>query len=275
MDSRTPEQIREHYIVEKELATRLKSAPRELRRKLYSEVYDELFRRLPHHPQLSRKISAKESQANVDYQMKVLGRFLKPGTRYMEIGPGDCSLAIAAADRVEQVLAVDVSGEITRASAFPANLTLVLTDGTAIPVAAASVDVAYSSDLIEHLHSEDALEQTRGIFAALAPGGIYVCVTPNRLGGPWDASRSFSRTAEGFHLREYSISELARMFRKCGFRRVGVLLGVRGRFILVRAGLVALAERAVSLLPHTWRKTAAQRFLWAGYIRMVAQKSRN
>ena len=50
---RTPEQLRHHYEVERELADRLRSASREERKQLYAGVYDELFRRVPDHPQLT------------------------------------------------------------------------------------------------------------------------------------------------------------------------------------------------------------------------------
>ena len=53
--NRTKENIREHYDVEKELAHKLRNATKEERGKLYSSLYDELYRRVPHHPQLRKK----------------------------------------------------------------------------------------------------------------------------------------------------------------------------------------------------------------------------
>jgi hypothetical protein len=40
----TPDQRRAHYEIERELASRLRSAAKEERRTLYSSLYDELFR---------------------------------------------------------------------------------------------------------------------------------------------------------------------------------------------------------------------------------------
>ncbi len=54
-DPRPVEQIREHYEIEKELADRLRLSSRAERRQMYGRVYDELFRRVPHHSQLTRK----------------------------------------------------------------------------------------------------------------------------------------------------------------------------------------------------------------------------
>ena len=40
---------------------------------------------------------------------------------------------------------------------------------------------------------EDAVEQLRHLHAALAPGGVYLCITPSRLTGPHDISYLFDR----------------------------------------------------------------------------------
>jgi len=56
---RTYEELKEHYEIEKELAEGLRNSTKEQRRKLYSSVYDELFERVPQHPQLTRKVDAE------------------------------------------------------------------------------------------------------------------------------------------------------------------------------------------------------------------------
>jgi hypothetical protein len=55
----------------------------------------------------------------------------------------------------------------------------------------------YSKELMEHLHCDDvdpAVEHLPGA----RPSGVYVCITPNRLGGPHDISRNFDDVATGF-----------------------------------------------------------------------------
>jgi len=63
---------------------------------------------------------------------------------------------------------------------------------------------------------------------ALAPGGIYLCVTPNRLYGPSDVSGYFYDIATGFHLREYSARELSRLFTEAGFARTHFYVSPHG-----------------------------------------------
>ena len=141
---RTIEQIREHSEIERALADRLRSASKEERRRLYSPLYDELYRRVPLHPQLTMRMSPSETADAVSSQMKLLRPFLKQETVFLEVGPGDCTLSLEATRFVKQVIAVDVSAQITTTPRSPANYQLIISDGSSIPVPPNSVDVAYS-----------------------------------------------------------------------------------------------------------------------------------
>jgi SAM-dependent methyltransferase len=110
---------------------------------------------------------------------------------------------------------------------------------------------------MEHLHPEDALAQLRQIYQALAPGGVYVFFTPNRLSGPHDVSRFFDTAASGFHLKEYTTWELDATLRGVGFRRVRVPFQVRGLVRLVPAWPICAMERVVALAPRRVRRALA------------------
>lgn len=241
--------LRQHYEVEKELADRLRHATREERRILYGTVYDELYQRVPHHPQLMRKSSPELTHAALYPQLRILRRYLRAETVLLEVGPGDCSLSIAVAPRVRQVYGLDVSQKITEQLSLPSNFTLILSDGSSVPLPPDSVDVAYSNQLMEHLHPDDALEQLAGIWRALRPGGVYICITPSRLNGPHDVSQHFDSEAKGFHLKEYTVGELNRLFRRVGFRKVQSLIGRHGLFVPVPVAPVLAGEKALELLP--------------------------
>jgi SAM-dependent methyltransferase len=261
-DVRTAERIRAHYEVERELADRLRHAPREERRGLYSLVYDELFERVPDHPQLTRKGSAEDTRVQVGLQMRFLRHFLRPGLTFLEIGAGDCALSAEVARTARHVYAVDVSESISSLVGRPANLEIVVSDGVSIPVEAGSVDFAYSNQLMEHLHPEDAFEQLRNIVRALAPSGRYVCITPNRLSGPHDVSSHFDREATGFHIKEYTVTELARLFRAAGFAQARAYAQARGRVAPVPGPLAAGVEGAIGALPFGARRQLARAFPW-------------
>jgi SAM-dependent methyltransferase len=191
---------------------------------------------------------------------------------FLEIGAGACAVSLAVAQRVKQVYAVDVSNEITSHVKPRPNFQLLISNGTNIPVPAGSVDVAFSNQLMEHLHPDDAAEQLTEIHTALAPGGSYLCFTPNRLTGPHDISRGFDATATGLHLHEYSVRELTRMLRKVGFARAQVYFP--SRHVLAPVSPVTAIESALTTLPAgLCRSLASGKLLRALLgIRIVATK---
>jgi SAM-dependent methyltransferase len=273
-EQRSIEQLREHYVVERELADQLRSAKKEDRRRLYACLYDDLYKRVPHHPQNTRKVDINAQRSSLTGQMKLLQRFIKSDTTFMEIGPGDCSLSKEVAIRAAKVFAVDVSTEITKNTSFPPNLELFLSDGSSIPVPINSVNVAYSYQLMEHLHVEDACEQIRNIHAALVPGGYYICVTPNKLTGPHDISKYFDEVATGFHLKEYLTFELADIFKKLGFSKVKAAVGIRGFYLFLPVSPIRWIETSMMFLPVKLRWQIAKVFPFRSMlgINLVVQK---
>ncbi len=246
---------REHYELEKTLAARLKTAPREERRTLYSEVYDELYRKLPNHPGNVQKQSEEVTAASVRGQLRFVSPFIDSKSVFLEIGAGDCALTRAVAARVAKAYALEVSAEIAEGSSMPVNMELMITDGLQIPVPRGSVDVIFSNQVMEHLHPDDAFEQLKNIHQALASDGLYVCLTPNGLSGPHDVSSHFDTEPTGFHLKEYTITELAALMKQAGFRRIGVIVSLKFRAIAIPAGLVRPFEAVFSRLPHRTRNT--------------------
>lgn len=259
-ESSNPELL-EHYLVERELADRLRNAPPEARAKLYTEVYDELFRRVPHHPQLQAKTRAEQAERRrrkVEGQLRFLRRYLDRSVSFAEIGAGDCALSLRATRYAGHVYAIDVSRQITSGVALPPNFSLVLTEGPSVPLPEGSVHFALSEELMEHLHPDDACEQLRDIHRVLAPGGRYFCSTPNRQLGPGDVSRYFDEEARGLHLKEYSARELLSLFLEAGFMSVQFLVGARGRYAAAPYPLVAALERAMGGLPRPVRRMAQE-----------------
>jgi SAM-dependent methyltransferase len=265
-DSRTAAQILEHYRVEKELADRLRQAPPEARGALYATVYDELFRRVPHHPMLRRSESSERRHAALDWQLELLSGFLHPDVTFLEVGTGDCALAFEVAKVVKTVYAVDVSEASVRPAATPPNVQRILSDGSSVHVPTGSIDVAYSNQLMEHLHPDDVVRQLKNIVGALAPGGVYLCITPNRLNGPHDISGYFDDVATGLHLREYTVSELRHLFRQVGFSKIVMFAGGGGRYWRCPVVVATLCERVLQMLPSRLRKAIARRSLVRGLI---------
>ncbi len=244
-------QLRRHYEIERALAHRLRSASKEARPGLYPQVYDELFRRVP---ELQRAGDPQTQQHVVGLQAQILDPFLTPETVFLEVGAGDCALALHLAATAAEVYAVDASSEVATDFEAPENFQLIRSDATALELDDDSVDLAYSCHFLEHLHPDDAVDHAAEVRRVLRAGGCYVCVTPNRLWGPHDVSRHFDHVPTGLHLREYTHSELARVLRRAGFGRVEVLRGIGRPPRRVGLGLYHAVEGVLGMVPARWRR---------------------
>ncbi len=270
----TDDQLYEHYKIEREIADRLKNATPEERKGLYPVLYDELFRRIPHQPLLQRTKDKKRQSEKTEKQLKRLRGFLGKEKVYLEIGPGDCHLAYSVAEHVKKVYAVDVSSEQPRAEKAPSNFEHIISDGVGVNLPPGSVDIAYSNQLMEHLHPDDAFEQLKNIYRVLAPGGMYICVTPNRHMGPHDISRYYDDESKGLHLKEYTNGELYDILKKAGFSGVSALRHIGGFYFQVPAFLILALELPLGWLPYGIRRTVARGLLFKDLLSlcMIATK---
>ena len=273
---RFPEQLREHYEIEKELAYRLRTASPEQRRHLYGRIYEELFRKVPHHPQLIATQNSNTSLSLLADQLQIIRPFIHAGCRMLEIGCGDAAIARAVAPFLTAVYALDVSPSIMQLSSkVPKNLIRITFDGYSLPLRETSIDFAYSNQLIEHLHPDDAREQLHAIYRVLKPGGKYLCITPNRLSGPYDISGYFDPVATCLHLHEYTVFELADLFASAGFCRLRIILGAsrRLRFSLTPLPVV-MVEKILLRLPSQYAVACARKIPLGALriIRLVGEK---
>ena len=255
--ARSPERLRAHYRVERKLADRLRRAPdAESRRRIFATMYDDLFREVPDHPRLRAGAEAlAKRERDIGWDLAQLRPYLEEGCTFLEVGAGDCALSARVAEGASTVYAVDISDQAVRP--LPPNVKLCLSDGRSIPVPEGSVDLAFSDQLMEHLHPDDALAQLANIRRCLRPGGAYVCVTPNRLYGPTDVSGAYDEVATGFHLREYSLREVRDLFSRAGFRDLEVFVGARGHYARTPAAPLEAIESALERLPHRARRRIA------------------
>lgn len=271
-ETRSPEELVFHYNLEKELATRLRHADREERRRLYPQLYAELFEKVPYFSM--RKSDTWSRQRKVAKQLKFLARFTSFEKTFLEIGAGDGALSVELCKAFKQVYAVDVSDQMKEDVVFPSNFELRISDGISLPLAPETVDVAFSNQLMEHLHPEDAQEQLENIFKALVAGGTYIVITPHLFSGPHDISMYFDDVATGFHLKEYTVRELASLLRAVGFSKVYPYAKTSGAYVRSPLWPAVMLERLVAPLPHRLRKRVFQVFPFRQALRMrlVARK---
>jgi SAM-dependent methyltransferase len=252
-EKRPVESVIAQYEYERAMAHRLRHATREERRSLYSEVYNALFQHFPDHPELTRRDTA-ERRARLRRRFEYIRPLLKPDSVFLEIGAGDCLFAYQVAQLVRKVYALEVSAEkVATPPPELSNFELVLFDGFHFPFPDATFDIAFSNQVLEHLHPEDALEHLQQVYRLLKPGGCYICIVPHRFAGPHDISRYFTEEATGLHLKEYAYYELAARFRQAGFSKIQAL--IKGRLIPI--GCLTVLERLLEPCPYPVRKRLA------------------
>ncbi len=258
---RSPERLRHHFEVERELAARLRNSTREERTELFKTLYGELFERVPDHPRLTRRETPEESRRGVEKQLRLLRPHLGPDVTLLEIAPGDCRLGHAAAGLCGKVIGVDISDQRADNEVSPENFELIVYDGYRLDLPNESVDVAFSYQFLEHLHPDDVTPHFETIHRLLKPGGVYVFDTPHRLSGPHDISRHFGDTLQCFHFQEWTYREMTRLLKCHGFDTAWIHR--RGRewrgtpFNLLTLSL----ESAMTMLPNPWRRNLAARVL--------------
>jgi SAM-dependent methyltransferase len=222
------------------------------RSRLYLQAYDELYRDFPHlqsDPE-HRRLKAEKHAA-------FLRRFTDSDTRFLEIGPGRGDLSLRMARHCRSVDAIDATANGFSVS-IPENLTFQVGDGSALPFADGAFDLAFSDQLLEHLHPDDARLHLQEVCRVLRPGGRYLCLTPNRLNGPHDVSRFFESEPSGLHLREYSRGDLRKVFLESGFSDVRLYASILRTRVRVPSLVPAAIETMLSRLPRRAQQRAGR-----------------
>jgi SAM-dependent methyltransferase len=259
---------REQFEYERQAAQRLMGATSAERPELYRQVYEEYYRRF------GSAYAYDEGDGDpkvIRSQFQFVRRFLNKGRDdFVEIGTGSGKLCVEIAKLAKSCIGIDAVKRVDVDSELPANCTFLASDVVSLSLPAESVDVAFSSQLLEHLHPDDCRALIANIFSALRPGGLFINIVPNRLTGPHDVSMHFVDEAEGLHLHEYDNRELSRLMRGSGFSHCTSYVGARGFFIPVPSALIGIVESALEVIPHALRRAAAFRAIVG--IRMVAKK---
>jgi SAM-dependent methyltransferase len=252
--------MRLHYEVERDLADRIRrSQSRSERATMYASLYDELFARVPDHPQLTRRLAPEHIAFRNAMRMRIVGPLLARDHRVLEIGAGDCTFSYELCRRVGQVCGLEITAQVASLENAPSNFGLALYDGFDIPFRGGTFDIAFSDQLVEHLHPDDVADHFREVRRVLARGGCYVFRTPHRFTGPHDISRRFTNgVAQGFHIKEWTYRELRDVLRACGYHHIAAVWFARGRRARMPLTLAIALERGLGPVPPRLRRVIAR-----------------
>jgi SAM-dependent methyltransferase len=166
---------------------------------------------------------------------------LAPGARILEIGAGTGEQAADLARRGFQVTAIEMAE-----SGYAGDRIFPITnyDGRTIPLADASVDIVFSSNVLEHV--PDLARMHAEIKRVLRPSGYCVHVMPTHAWRLWTTLSSYPDAVVGFvaalpDLVPHTLpngaerGRLQRAWRQSGRRMIGTLMprrhGERGNIV--------------------------------------------
>jgi len=275
------EHIRQHYMLEKNLAQRILKSAREDRTRVAIEAYDELFSSIPWHPLLN--FPQEKEQRRLAEQRIFFEHLVGPDSDILDIGAGTGYwIRYLAGKTTGRCVGVDVSEIIlTRRPDDPPNLELYIADATELRFPADSFDVVFSSQLIEHLHPDDIERHFASVWRVLREKGVYAFDTPSRLDGPHDVSKYFDEVATGFHLKEWTYRELVSHLVKVGFRKIHTMvlpwrmverLSLFRTLGTVPAGVLIPAERVIENIRHKRLRCMLCKLFRIIPIYLIAQK---
>ena len=128
-DNRDFEQVRNHYLVEKAIAEKLKAAGRDERKIIYATMYDDLFKLVPDHPRLSHVACRESVLRSIRSKLSLVDGLIDRSTVFVEFAPGDCKFAVEVAGYVKKVYGVDISCQSGPVDDLTDNFRLILYDG--------------------------------------------------------------------------------------------------------------------------------------------------
>lgn len=258
---RTVRQLKNHFEVEKAIASRLKQVDRAERARIHRTMYDELFEKVPDHPRLRRREDPQRSAAINRARLRLLNRFINNHTVMVELGPGDCRLSYELCRHVKSVYGVGLSDEREDYQDAPENFRLLVYDGYNLALEQNSIDIFFSDQLVEHLHPEDTALHFKMARDILRDGGVYVFCTPHKFTGPHDISKYFCKEPQGFHLKEWTYAELVSVLRELGYHSWQGFWSVKSQSFRVPVWCFLVVERLLRLLPAFARRVLGRYLL--------------
>ena len=213
------ERSREQFEYERMLRERILSCTKDVRPDVCASAYADLFAAFPDH---SVFVSDEERIRIGKLNAGMVAPLLKAQSDVLEVGCGRGDVLLELARLGHRCTGTEPSVDMIELCSKEVKVLRGFADRLEFPDA--SFDLVFSQQVVEHLHPDDVPSHFQEAFRVLRLDGVFAVETPNPTTGPQDISRGFTRTAQGLHLKEWSVGELLREFQRAGFRHVQGLL---------------------------------------------------
>jgi 2-polyprenyl-3-methyl-5-hydroxy-6-metoxy-1,4-benzoquinol methylase len=219
---------RHHYEIEKQYARQIRETPKgsDERRQLFQEAYSDVI------GNIIDKYDPGGGETNYTDTVSgvvnsLLSRSRKRKARVFDLGCGSGHLLVALARNGHDVYGVDVSqSSIAQAKqdlrAFGQSDHVQHGDFLDYD-APTSFDVIVMDNVIEHLVPDETHDILTKCYEMFNQDGYLIVLTPHSFSGPHDVSKHFlpfGSEAEGFHLKEFSFTDMNEYLRRAGFQEV-------------------------------------------------------
>jgi 2-polyprenyl-3-methyl-5-hydroxy-6-metoxy-1,4-benzoquinol methylase len=160
--------------------------------------------------------------------LRLLGD-LPPGSRILDIGCGNGSVALEVTRRGYSVVGIDLAEAgvcIARESCPAGRFEVLAADGDVLKnLDEPPFDAVYSAEVVEHLY--DPRSFMAGCYAAIKPKGRFICTTPYHgywknlaisAAGGWD--KHADPLFDGGHIKLFSRATLSTLMAEAGFKNL-------------------------------------------------------
>jgi SAM-dependent methyltransferase len=210
-----------HYAVEHGYAQQILASPKgsQERMRLFADGYDTISRIIDEYSP-----GAGETHYT-DVVLSIITQRVKPGSRILDVGCASGNLVAELVVNGYEARGIDVSAdliEVARSKLRRLGRGQVEQADILAYSAERGYDCLVMDNVIEHIHPDSTTDVLDKCYSLLRPGGIIVILTPHRFSGPHDVSKYFlpiGAKADGFHLKEFSFTELSDYLKAAGFRQ--------------------------------------------------------
>ena len=204
--------FREERLLEGAISQAILTCPKDKRDIAYRECYEKLHNFF---------VSATGGDhlytgANLHralWKKTFIGKLVGKNQKVLEVGCGEGILSIALAKSGNRVTGTDISDTCILLAnknklRFRTEVDFLRMSATRLDFPPNTFDWVVSTDLLEHLHPDDALNHLFEAARILKNKGKYLLITPNA---------SVGLHAGSLHLKEYTLKELKELFARAGF----------------------------------------------------------